>query len=59
MDIGLIRVLVFRERILAEAKSSTERDGSPSLPSRLSILPETVRLAEEDIKGTDVSHVTL
>jgi len=59
MDIGLIRVLVFREKILAEAESPTERDGSPSLPSRLSILPETVRLAEEDIKGTDVSHVTL
>ena len=59
-DFGLIRVLVFREKILMEVESATEcGEPTSSLPSRLSDPPEAPRVAEGDIKGMAISHITL
>ncbi|KAI9146679.1 hypothetical protein HJFPF1_13584 [Paramyrothecium foliicola] len=59
-DVGLIRVLVFRERILTDSQSSTDCGGSPSpTPSRCSHSPEAQEVAEENVKGMAVTHMTL
>jgi hypothetical protein len=59
-DIGLIRMLVFRGRILREVESPTEcGEPTSSLPSRLSNPREAPRVAEGDIKGMAISHITL
>jgi hypothetical protein len=59
-DVGLIRVLVFRERILTEAECATDCGETPSPPplSRFSDSMEAPRVAEGDVKGMAISHMT-